>query len=187
MKVPLPDPRPRRPRPRALPPGWLIAAFALASLLLAGCGEVSTASVVRRASRRSTAGSSRPSSASTRARRRACLAPLTKRETLARSQARPLSPGGATGTSKPVGQHPLDVVSTRQSLLHAARLAGQHVGAGRSDVLQLDRESCPGRIAAGRGEVHHLRGAVPTQAKLQPVHPNSRRIHALLPSPHGHR
>ena len=30
-----------------------------------------------------------------------------------------------------VGQNPLDVVATCQSLLHAARLAGQSVGAGR--------------------------------------------------------
>jgi hypothetical protein len=39
MKVPHPDPRPTRPRPRALPPGWLPAAFALVPLLLAGCTD----------------------------------------------------------------------------------------------------------------------------------------------------
>jgi hypothetical protein len=39
MKVLPPDPRPTAPRPRALPPGWLIAAFALAPLLLAGCTD----------------------------------------------------------------------------------------------------------------------------------------------------
>ncbi len=39
MKVPHPDPRPSRPPARALPPGWLAVAFALAPLLLAGCGD----------------------------------------------------------------------------------------------------------------------------------------------------
>ncbi len=39
MKVRHPDPRPRRPRSRALPPGWLAAAFALAPLLLASCTD----------------------------------------------------------------------------------------------------------------------------------------------------
>jgi hypothetical protein len=34
-----PDPRPSRPRARILPPGWLIVAFALAPLLLAGCTD----------------------------------------------------------------------------------------------------------------------------------------------------
>jgi hypothetical protein len=35
MRTPHPDPCPTRPRPRALPPGWLAAALALAPLLLA--------------------------------------------------------------------------------------------------------------------------------------------------------
>jgi hypothetical protein len=39
MRTPHPDPRPSRPQPRALPPGWLIAALALAPLLLAGCTD----------------------------------------------------------------------------------------------------------------------------------------------------
>jgi hypothetical protein len=39
MKVLPPDPRPTAPRPRALPPGWLAAALALAPLLLAGCTD----------------------------------------------------------------------------------------------------------------------------------------------------
>jgi hypothetical protein len=33
------NPRPTRRRPRALPPGWLVVAFAFASPLLAGCGD----------------------------------------------------------------------------------------------------------------------------------------------------
>jgi hypothetical protein len=43
MKVPHPDPYPNRPSPSALPPGWLIPAFALAPLLLAGCADDVTA------------------------------------------------------------------------------------------------------------------------------------------------
>ena len=35
-----PDPRPTRPRAWALPPGWLVAACALAPLLIAGCGDM---------------------------------------------------------------------------------------------------------------------------------------------------
>ena len=34
-----PDPRPTRPHSRALPPGWLVAAVALASILLASCTD----------------------------------------------------------------------------------------------------------------------------------------------------
>ncbi len=43
MKVRHPDPRPSRLRARALPPGWLVAAFALAPLLLASCTDDVTA------------------------------------------------------------------------------------------------------------------------------------------------
>jgi hypothetical protein len=43
MKVLHPDPRPTAPRPRALPPGWLTVAFALAALLVAGCTDDVTA------------------------------------------------------------------------------------------------------------------------------------------------
>jgi hypothetical protein len=39
MKVLHRDPRPTRPPSRALPPGWLTVAFALAPLLLAGCTD----------------------------------------------------------------------------------------------------------------------------------------------------
>jgi len=39
MRTPHRNPRPTAPRPRALPPGWLSAAFALAPLLLAGCTD----------------------------------------------------------------------------------------------------------------------------------------------------
>jgi hypothetical protein len=38
------DPRPTRPRARALPPGWLGAADALAPLLLASCTDSLTTS-----------------------------------------------------------------------------------------------------------------------------------------------
>ena len=43
MKVLHPDPRPTAPRAGALPPGWLLAAAALATLLLAGCTDDATA------------------------------------------------------------------------------------------------------------------------------------------------
>jgi hypothetical protein len=44
MRTPRPDLRPtRRSRARALPPGWLIVACALAALLLAGCTDDVTA------------------------------------------------------------------------------------------------------------------------------------------------
>jgi hypothetical protein len=39
MKVPHSDRRPCCPRPRAVPPGWLTVAFALAALLIAGCTD----------------------------------------------------------------------------------------------------------------------------------------------------
>jgi len=38
------DPRPTRPRARALPPGWLVGAVAMAPLLLANCTDSLTAS-----------------------------------------------------------------------------------------------------------------------------------------------
>jgi len=39
MKTPHSDPRPTAPRPRALPPGWLAAALALAPLVLSSCTD----------------------------------------------------------------------------------------------------------------------------------------------------
>ncbi|HSR26276.1 MAG TPA: hypothetical protein VLW53_22160 [Candidatus Eisenbacteria bacterium] len=39
MRTPHPDPRPTRPRARALQPGWLATACALAPLLLASCTD----------------------------------------------------------------------------------------------------------------------------------------------------